>query len=150
MPLWPAIVSSASGLFLVGWWLWRRPLANCRCGRCRRRQQRQPRCVLSGGDACAELQFRSGPMGGRTVVLEDRITAIGSVASDGTGGEIVLADPAVSQEHVRIERSAGSFTLRDLGSTNGTFVNGLKHKELVLCGDDTILIGNSEAVFRIG
>ena len=89
-------------------------------------------------------------MGGRTVVLEDRITAIGSVASDGTGGEIVLADPAVSQEHVRIERSAGSFTLRDLGSTNGTFVNGLKHKELVLCGDDTILIGNSEAVFRIG
>ncbi len=83
------------------------------------------------------------------MILEDRTTSIGSIAGDGSGGEIVLADPAVSQQHVRIERSENRFTLRDMGSTNGTFINGLKHEKLVLCGDDTILVGNSEAVFRI-
>lgn len=83
------------------------------------------------------------------MVLEDRTTMIGSIAGDGSGGEIVLADPAVSQQHLRIEQNARSFTLRDMGSTNGTFINGLKHEKLVLCGDDTILVGNSEAVFRI-
>lgn len=88
-------------------------------------------------------------MGGRTVVLEERRTEIGSVAGDGSCADILLADPAVSERHLAIERSAGSFTLRDLGSTNGTYVNGLKHQTLVLCGDDAIRVGNSEALFRI-
>jgi pSer/pThr/pTyr-binding forkhead associated (FHA) protein len=82
-------------------------------------------------------------------VLDQRHTAIGSVASTGDGGEIVLADPAVSQVHVVIERKNGSFTLHDQGSTNGTYINGLRHRTLVLCGDDIIRVGNSEAVFRI-
>ena len=82
-------------------------------------------------------------------MLHERSTAIGSVASDRDAGEIVLADPAVSQTHVVIERKKRSFTLRDAGSTNGTYINGLRHKRLVLCGEDIIRIGNSEAVFRI-
>lgn len=88
-------------------------------------------------------------MSGRAVALHERETAIGSVANTGEGGDIVLADPAVSQVHVLIERKKGSFTLRDQGSTNGTYINGLRHRTLVLCGDDIIRIGNSEAVFRI-
>lgn len=149
MTLWPAIVAGISGLILVGWWAWLRPVRGCACGRCRRNVAVVPRCILSSSDARAELEFRTGPMGGRIVVLEHRNTAIGSVASDGKNGEIVLADPAVSQEHVMISRKARSFTLQDLGSTNGTYVNGLSHRDLVLCCDDVIQVGNSEAVFRI-
>lgn len=87
-------------------------------------------------------------MGGRTVKLSDRYTAIGSVAGLAKG-DIVLADPAVSKQHVRIEHKADSFVLHDLGSTNGTYVNGLRHRTLVLCSDDTIRVGNSEIVFRL-
>ena len=88
-------------------------------------------------------------MGGQTVILAQRTTAIGSVSGGNPSGEIVLADPAVSNAHLVIERRGGSFTLRDLGSTNGSYVNGLRHETLVLCGDDTIRVGNSEAVFRL-
>lgn len=82
-------------------------------------------------------------------MLHEHVTAIGSVTRGGGAGEIVLADPAVSQTHVVIERKNRSFTLCDEGSTNGTYINGLRHNRLVLCGDDIIRVGNSEAVFRI-
>lgn len=149
MAVWPGVVAAISGAILFVWWLWKRPMPGCACGRCVRREQVVPRCVLSSTSSKAELEFRSGPMGGRSVVLDARYTAIGSVSSGGEGASIVLADPAVSQRHALIERKAGSFKLRDAGSTNGTYVNGLRHGELVLCGDDIIRIGNSEAVFRI-
>ncbi|MCP4447073.1 MAG: FHA domain-containing protein [Myxococcales bacterium] len=149
MPVWPGVVAGVSGLLILVWWLLRRPLPGCACGRCRRRVAIMPRCVLCTSESVAELEFRTGPMGGRTIVLEEQMVTIGSVANDGTCAEIVLSDPAVSQSHLRIEREAESYTLRDLGSTNGTYVNGLHHKKLVLCDNDIILIGNSEAVFRI-
>ncbi len=80
--------------------------------------------------------------------MEHRETSIGSV---GAGAQsIVLADPAVSQQHARIERRGGVFHLIDLGATNGTYVNSLAHRTIVLCGDDKLRFGNSEAVFRLG
>ncbi len=86
-------------------------------------------------------------MAGRSVVLTERTTIIGSVG--GQGAVIVLADPAVSEVHVRIERKQGAFRLLDAGSTNGTYVNGLQCQELVLRCDDTLRLGNSEATFRL-
>ena len=46
-----------------------------------------------------------------------------------------------------IRRSAGQFTLTDLGSLNGTFVNGVQVKERVLAGGDEIRIGDTLFVF---
>ncbi len=146
--IWPGIIAAGSGLFLVAWWLMHRPIRGCACGRCRRGTAVMPRCTLGNGNSSAELEFRTGPMGGRTVVLSERYIAIGSVAGP-SEGDIILADPAVSKQHARIERKRDCFVLHDLGSTNGTYVNGLRHRKLVLCCDDTILLGNSEIVFRL-
>ncbi len=145
--IWPGVIAAASGLLLVVWWLVRRPIRGCACGRCRRGVTVIPQCTVGDG-TWAELEFCSGPMGGRTVKLSERHTAIGSVAGP-EKGDIVLADPAVSKQHVRIDRKAGSFVLHDLGSTNGTYINGLRHRKLVLCSDDTIRVGNSDIVFRL-
>jgi len=62
-----------------------------------------------------------------------------------------LVDREVSKEHASIERMpAGGFLLRDLGSSNGTFVNGRRVKELNLREGDEISLGNSRLVFHEG
>jgi len=62
-----------------------------------------------------------------------------------------LVDREVSKEHASIERMpAGGFLLRDLGSSNGTFVNGRRVKELKLREGDEISLGNSRLIFHEG
>jgi len=62
-----------------------------------------------------------------------------------------LVDHEVSKEHASIDRMAGGgFLLRDLGSSNGTFVNGRRVKELKLREGDEISLGNSRLVFHEG
>lgn len=84
-------------------------------------------------------------MGGRSVQLLAPKTTIGSIADN----DLVLSDPAVSERHLVIEYAADRFILRDLGSTNGVYVNGVRASKLVLAGDDCLTIGNSEAVLRL-
>jgi transcriptional regulator with GAF, ATPase, and Fis domain len=52
-----------------------------------------------------------------------------------------LADTLVSRRHVGFDVSCGQLHLRDLGSTNGTFVNGTRTVEALLSGCETIRIG---------
>jgi len=61
-----------------------------------------------------------------------------------------LVDREVSKEHCVIERMGPSFVVRDLNSSNGTFVNGRKIKELRLRDGDEIALGNSRLVFHGG
>lgn len=61
-----------------------------------------------------------------------------------------LADREVSKEHACIERIGNTFVLRDLGSSNGTFVNGRRVRELRLRDGDEISLGNSRVVFHSG
>jgi adenylate cyclase len=61
-----------------------------------------------------------------------------------------LVDREVSKEHCVIERAGNAFVLRDLNSSNGTFVNGRKVKELRLRDGDEIALGNSRLVFHAG
>jgi diguanylate cyclase (GGDEF)-like protein len=56
---------------------------------------------------------------------------------------IILDDPHVSRNHAEIEcKSKQEIYIRDLGSTNGVFVNGKKIIEHVLMDGDKVLIGN--------
>ncbi len=80
--------------------------------------------VLSGNDA------------GSVFPIEKTITVIGR-----TGCDIVLNDPEVSRRHARIEIRGTSYTLRDLKSTNGTYINE-KHIQAAPLEDKT--------EFRIG
>jgi transcriptional regulator with GAF, ATPase, and Fis domain len=58
-----------------------------------------------------------------------------------------LEDPAVAPQHCSITESAGCFTIRDLDSPAGTYVNGIPICERVLSFGDQITIGDSSFLF---
>jgi len=56
---------------------------------------------------------------------------------------VVVADPAVSAEHARLQRMRGRWVIADLGSTNGTLVNqALVRGEAALVPGDVLGLGN--------
>jgi len=63
--------------------------------------------------------------------------------------DIVLDDRRVSRRHAEVRLRLGRYTLYDLQSTNGTFVNGRRIAEMVLSDDDRITIGGAELVVRL-
>jgi putative serine protease PepD len=78
---------------------------------------------------------------------QDPITVTGPKFSIGRAEDcdLVLDDEKVSRHHAYIEPGANGATIRDLGSSNGTFVNGARLTEPQPIGDgDTIRIGSTE------
>ncbi|WP_017716996.1 FHA domain-containing protein [Kamptonema formosum] len=64
--------------------------------------------------------------------------------------DTAIDHPAVSRFHAKIVKQAGSWTITDLNSTNGTFVNGKQiDAERVLMAGDTIRIGPCSLVFNV-
>jgi diguanylate cyclase (GGDEF)-like protein len=63
----------------------------------------------------------------------------------GRGGkaQIRLIDDGISREHAEIVVDGGEVILRDLGSTNGTFCNGVKVDSRALADGDKILVGST-------
>lgn len=66
------------------------------------------------------LVVRRGPQPNQTYELNKDIITLGRDITN----DIVINDPEVSRHHMRLTRGAGGFTIEDLGSTNGTFING--------------------------
>jgi pSer/pThr/pTyr-binding forkhead associated (FHA) protein len=64
--------------------------------------------------------------------------------------DVVVDDAGASRQHARIRRTESGFVLTDLGSTNGTMVNGEPIQEHVLEHGDRITIGETELEFRSG
>ncbi len=56
-----------------------------------------------------------------------------------SGNDIVIADASISSRHARISRTPEGFTIEDLGSRNGTFVNGEPVKQVVALNDNDII-----------
>jgi len=94
----------------------------------------------------AQFQFvmRSGPTPGVTFPLEGEQLVIGRDASNG----IAINDAEISRKHSRLTFQGGKYVLEDLGSTNGTFVNGqrlagqvvLKPGDVVSLGEQIVLM----------
>jgi hypothetical protein len=63
--------------------------------------------------------------------------------------DVVLSDPNVSRKHAEVRRDGGRWILVDLGSTNGTLVNGKLAKEHPLHNGDRIAFGTSELRFEL-
>jgi adenylate cyclase len=59
-----------------------------------------------------------------------------------------LGDREMSKEHAVIEAGADGYRIRDLGSSNGTFVNGQRVREQVLREGDEIRMGVTRLIFR--
>lgn len=67
-----------------------------------------------------QLVMHSGPTPGKTFPLEGDVLTIGREASN----QIAINDAEVSRKHSQLVLQGGKYVLTDLGSTNGTFVNG--------------------------
>lgn len=68
-----------------------------------------------------------------------KITSVGRNADQ----DISLADPSVSRSHAVLESDERGVTVRDLGSTNGTFVNGERIESRLLTAGDAIAFGKT-------
>ena len=80
----------------------------------------------------------------REYSLDKPTIAIGSHPSN----DVVLDDTTVSRRHATITRTPGGFELADLGSTNGTFVNGRQvRKPIALKSGDEIKFGAARFAF---
>lgn len=77
--------------------------------------------MMQGSDSF-RLVVRRGPQPNQTYELNKDINTLGRDITN----DIVINDPEVSRHHMRLTREAGGFTVEDLGSTNGTFINGLR------------------------
>ncbi|MEI7922012.1 MAG: ATP-binding protein [Planctomycetota bacterium] len=65
-----------------------------------------------------------------------------------TGCDIRIKDPEISRRHLEIRRESGQFKLIDLGSANGTLVNGIAVRETWLRRGDRIQIGQTQIMFQ--
>ncbi len=79
----------------------------------------------------------------RDHIFEQGTIRIGSMADN----DLVFVDDAVSRYHCRIVQEEGGYLLLDTGSTNGTFVNGVRVREAYLYNGCTIGVGQSEVQF---
>ncbi len=75
----------------------------------------------------------------RTVVTDGASLAIGRAVRDG----LLLDDRRASRQHARLQARGGALILTDLDSTNGTFVNGSRIREIALGAGDRIHIGDT-------
>ena len=68
----------------------------------------------------------------------------------GTDASLCVADDQVSRHHCQIEQDGGNYIIRDLGSTNGTFLNGVRVLICRLHPGDQLQIGSSQILFSLG
>lgn len=92
------------------------------------------------GDVAYALKFISGKyQGGEFPLKPNKQVVIGRSSEL----DMVLVEDMVSRKHAKIAVQGGKITIEDLGSTNGTFVNGEKVRTARLKEGDRILIGTS-------
>src|SRR5512142_2642718 len=85
-----------------------------------------------------QLVMRSGPTPGATFSLQGDQLVIGR----DTSSAIAINDAEVSRKHARLNYQGGKYVIEDLGSTNGTFVNGQRLvSPVVLKSGDVISLG---------
>jgi hypothetical protein len=94
----------------------------------------------TGGSGAGSLVLPTG----ERVVLGERTISVGRMPES----NIVLADPNVSRNHAEIRPQGNTFLVVDLGSTNGTRVNGVRITEQELTDGDELTFGNTRMRFE--
>jgi hypothetical protein len=88
------------------------------------------------GGACA-LRLLTGPHAGTTYTIPEGDSILGRAADT----DIRVEAPDVSRHHLRVARRGSNVEITDLGSTNGTRVNGERLHKVTLRNGDEILVG---------
>ncbi|WP_280436442.1 FHA domain-containing protein [Nocardia carnea] len=76
------------------------------------------------------------------IARADRIPPGGLAIGRTSDNQIVVNDPLASRKHARLVAGSEGLVIEDLGSANGTFVNGVRQQRTVLRERDIITIGN--------
>lgn len=102
--------------------------------------------MMGYGRPAATLVVRQGPQAGMSFPLSGSQIVIGREEST----DIALQDPEASRRHSLISWQGGQYVIEDLGSTNGTFVNGVQITgPQILRPGDSIGIGQTALVFHM-
>jgi|HubBroStandDraft_4_1064222.scaffolds.fasta_scaffold01224_5 hypothetical protein len=94
----------------------------------------------------ALLAVRRGPNAGSQFLLDSDLTLVGRHPDS----DIFLDDVTVSRRHAEFYRHHGRFTVRDVGSLNGTYVNRERIEEAQLSEGDEVQVGKFRLVFLLG
>lgn len=87
---------------------------------------------------------REDSIGAPRFWLTEATTTVGRVEA----ADMTVHSNRVSREHAVIERRANGHVLRDLSSTNGTFVNGVQIQEIILQDGDIVVFADVEFTFH--
>jgi transcriptional regulator with GAF, ATPase, and Fis domain len=87
----------------------------------------------------------AGPFRGTTFQLPTGEISVGRESSN----HLWVSDPALSRRHCLLLRNGAEFRVRDLGSRNGTQVNGVPVEDYLLSHGDQISVGDSVLVFLL-
>lgn len=94
----------------------------------------------------ALLIVQRGPQAGSRFLLDQDLTTVGRHPDS----DVFLDDVTVSRRHARFERTADGFTVVDVGSLNGTYVNRDRTDAAELVNGDEVQIGKFRLVFFAG
>jgi hypothetical protein len=96
----------------------------------------------------ASFECTAGPWLGRSIEIPPGRWKLGRAPHAEAGFQLVqVPDPGLSRDHLALEAGVAAVVLRDLGSTNGTFVNGARVERRVLVEGDLVAAG--ESAFRV-
>ncbi|MEI8165910.1 MAG: DUF3662 and FHA domain-containing protein [Chloroflexales bacterium] len=84
------------------------------------------------------------PAGAQPIPIEATTATMGR----GLSNDVILEDTRVSRHHAQLRYKQRRFWVTDLGSTNGTFVNGQRVTETALRDGDVVSLGGLELTFR--
>ncbi|MBV9293246.1 MAG: zinc-ribbon and FHA domain-containing protein [Frankiales bacterium] len=92
------------------------------------------------------LVVKRGPNAGSRFLLDKDVTTVGRHPES----DIFLDDVTVSRRHAEFHRSGEIFSVRDVGSLNGTYLNRERIEESPLTGGDEVQIGKFRLVYFSG
>ena len=87
----------------------------------------------------ASLIFLAGPLLGKIHLLQNGTMTLGR----GADANLVVNDSGISRQHISLTFANGTATLKDLKSTNGTYVNGKRVEEVKLNDGDQIQLSST-------
>jgi pSer/pThr/pTyr-binding forkhead associated (FHA) protein len=91
----------------------------------------------------ALLVVQRGPSAGSRFLLDTEVVSAGRHPDS----EIFLDDVTVSRKHAEFRRTEEGYSVRDVGSLNGTYVNRDRIDQVVLSGGDEVQIGKFRLVY---
>lgn len=97
----------------------------------------------AGGATDLQLRFEAGPDQGLVFTITSEALTLGRALDN----DVRVTDPCTSSHHARLDSQAGRLVIVDLGSTNGTYVNGMQVQSSELHPGDRITLGGNTVTF---